>query len=228
MSDDEDVIVGRDPGRPLKNPRDERFCIAFVRCSSQTEAVREAGYDHKRPAEKGRRLLQRIDVKRRIEWLQGKVADKMTEDEAVTREWVRSELRHNVEVAKTPQPVLDRSGEPTGRIHRDLASANKALELLGKEQGMFVDRIRTEGTEAEIEGMGTEQLEALIKSYIADIGPQTVRRLLGDIERESDDGGPDAGGNAPTGEGSGGPAPESSEPVPTVSEAGGIPSSRVH
>jgi hypothetical protein len=37
-------------------------------------------------------------------------------------------------------PVLDRDGRPTGEYRYEGQVANKALELLGKEIGMFVDR----------------------------------------------------------------------------------------
>jgi hypothetical protein len=57
----------------------------------------------------------------------------------LTREWVLKELIENVKMAKSAIPVRTADGE-TGEYKQELPAANKALELLGKELGMFVDR----------------------------------------------------------------------------------------
>ena len=41
-------------------------------------------------------------------------------------------------------PVLDRYGKATGNVMRQHAAANRALELIGKEQGMFVERVKAD------------------------------------------------------------------------------------
>jgi phage terminase small subunit len=46
----------------------------------------------------------------------------------------------NAERALQHIPVLDRHGKPTGEYRYDGSVANRALELLGKQQGMFIDR----------------------------------------------------------------------------------------
>jgi hypothetical protein len=46
----------------------------------------------------------------------------------------------NVERAMQAEPVVDAEGVPTGQYVYNGNVANKALELLGKEQGMFIDR----------------------------------------------------------------------------------------
>ncbi len=38
------------------------------------------------------------------------------------------------------EPVLDRKGAPTGEYKFDSAGANRSLELLGKELGMFGEK----------------------------------------------------------------------------------------
>ena len=53
---------------------------------------------------------------------------------------MRYELVENVKMAKRAVPVFDREGEPTGEYEQQLAAANRALELIGKELGMFVDQ----------------------------------------------------------------------------------------
>lgn len=41
-------------------------------------------------------------------------------------------------------PVTDRDGMPTGEYRYDGSVANRALELLGKELGMFIDRSKVD------------------------------------------------------------------------------------
>jgi DUF438 domain-containing protein len=49
-------------------------------------------------------------------------------------------LQENVERAMSIEPVLDGKGHPTGVYKYQGSVANRALELLGKELGMFIDR----------------------------------------------------------------------------------------
>jgi hypothetical protein len=65
--------------------------------------------------------------------------EKVAHTIVVTREWVIQKLAENVELAMEPVAVVDRRGIPTGEYRHDGSIANKALELLGKELGMFRD-----------------------------------------------------------------------------------------
>jgi hypothetical protein len=58
---------------------------------------------------------------------------------AITKEWVLDELRKNVERASTAIPVTFR-GKKTGVYRFDANGVNRALELIGKELGMFSDK----------------------------------------------------------------------------------------
>ncbi len=49
-------------------------------------------------------------------------------------------LKRNLERSMQERPVLDSSGKPTGEYRYAGNVANKALELLGRELGMFVER----------------------------------------------------------------------------------------
>lgn len=57
----------------------------------------------------------------------------------VTREYVLMRLRHVADRAMSAEPVFDKEGQPTGEYKSDFPAANKALELLGKQLGMFKD-----------------------------------------------------------------------------------------
>jgi hypothetical protein len=78
---------------------------------------------------------------------------------AIDKEWVIERLRENVERAMQAQPVLDRAGNSTGSYVYNGATANRALELLGKELGMFIER-RENKIVDEFDSMTDEQIEA--------------------------------------------------------------------
>ena len=56
---------------------------------------------------------------------------------AVDRAWVMAKLTENVQRAMQVELVQDREGNPTGQYIYQGGVANRALELLGKELGMF-------------------------------------------------------------------------------------------
>jgi hypothetical protein len=102
------------------------------------------------------------------------------EDLGTARRWVREELRDIIRIAKGHQQVRGHDGQL--RYTTDLSAANRALELLGKESGMFAERLLTGDIDREIEGRTVEELEALLKTSILRIGPTTLRRLIGEVE----------------------------------------------
>jgi hypothetical protein len=64
------------------------------------------------------------------------------------------------------QPVLDRAGNPTGSYVYNGAAAYRALELLGKELGMFIER-RENKIVDEFDNMSNEELEAWLDERAA-------------------------------------------------------------
>lgn len=56
---------------------------------------------------------------------------------AITKERVMLEFWDNAMKAKGARPVLDDKGVPVGVFVADFAASNKALEMVGKELGMF-------------------------------------------------------------------------------------------
>ena len=55
----------------------------------------------------------------------------------IDRDYVLAGLKENFERAMQYKPVLDGKGKPTGEYAYSGAVANRALELLGKDLGMF-------------------------------------------------------------------------------------------
>jgi len=58
----------------------------------------------------------------------------------ISKGWIMERLKENVERAMTLKPIFDKDGTYTGMLEYNGHVANKALELLGREIGMFVER----------------------------------------------------------------------------------------
>ena len=69
----------------------------------------------------------------------------------VTREWVLERLAENVWRAMKIEPVTLR-GMPTGEYRYEGSVANRALELLGRELGLFVERSESVNTHHVVSG----------------------------------------------------------------------------
>ena len=102
------------------------------------------GYSERGAAQSANRLLKDAEVLLRVEEFRKAVEEpsreRAIEKAAVDKAWVLTELIEVVDMAKQAIPVLDRKGVPTGEYQQNLTAANRALELVGKELGMFVDR----------------------------------------------------------------------------------------
>jgi phage terminase small subunit len=129
----------------LSNPRHERFAQELANGISATEAYERAGFARNRVS--AHRLKQKPNIGERIsellkqrEHINAQATAKAIEKTALTKEWVIERLIENANRAMQNVPVLDRDGRPTGEYRYEGQVANKALELLGKEIGMFVDR----------------------------------------------------------------------------------------
>lgn len=132
----------------LKNARHERFAQELAKGKSAAQAYRVAGFKgDRRDASK---LRQHSDISRRVgelldrrEEVDSKAVELAIERTAITKEWVMERLRDNAERAMTAKPVTDHDGKETGEYRYDGSVANRALELLGREIGMFVVRSET-------------------------------------------------------------------------------------
>jgi hypothetical protein len=75
-------------------------------------------------------------IQRRIAEILGKAAEKAE----VNKAWVMGRLKETVERAMQAVPHLDHEGNPTGVYTYQGNVAIKALEMLGRELGMFAQR----------------------------------------------------------------------------------------
>src|SRR5262245_41234498 len=118
----------------LPKKRHELFAQGLAKGLGIGAAYEAAGYKPSPAA--ATRLSKNVKLQERVAELQAASAERAT----VTRQWMLERLKENVERCMTAMPVLDREGKPTGRYRYQNNLANKALELLGKALGRFVNR----------------------------------------------------------------------------------------
>lgn len=130
----------------LNNPKHERFAQELAKGLSIDKAYEAAGFKPNRGNASTLKQKQSIS---------GRVTEILSEREAIhaqatadaikaaalTKEWVIETLMENVARAMQAKPVRsDDDGEAIGEYQYQGNVANRALELLGKELGMFVER----------------------------------------------------------------------------------------
>lgn len=190
--------MSADTPRPYNATDLERFCVLVAAGETFTEAarlaerfeVRAEGLSRSVYASRGLALSRKPAVQARIAELKAEAEAQSRAKYAVDRDWVLRKLIDNVDRAMQAQPVLDAEGNPTGEYRYDGATANRALELIGKEFGMFVQRHEHRHT---LETLTDEQL--LARAHNAFLKLTAI---------EAAEGGTDSGDR---GDGGGAPAP---------------------
>lgn len=118
----------------LENQRHELFAQGLAQGMSADRAYSEAGYKPDRPH--ASRLATNGNIRQRVEELQSHYVKTVF----LNREWVIEQLIDNAKLAKAD---------------KDYGPANKAIELLGRELGMFIERAEV-GTPGEFDGLNVE------------------------------------------------------------------------
>lgn len=139
-------------------PRQGRFVEEYLKDLNATQAAIRAGYSAKTADVQGPRLLGNVRVGAAI--AAGKAA--RTKRAELSADWVLRNLRKNLQRALQAEPVLDSKGEPTGEYVYAGSVANRALELIGKHLGMFVERHEVTGKDGQ-PVFGLEALRALLE-----------------------------------------------------------------
>jgi hypothetical protein len=155
----------------LKNPRHEHFAQLVANGVTNTEAAKTAGFSEKRAMVTGSELATRPEVIGRIAELRVMVVERVTEKTAIDKAWVLNELIEVVKMGKAAEPIIGKDGESTGEVKQNLAAANKALELIGKEFGMFIDR--SEVKTGPLDGVAHDDLKQIndaIRSLLNPVG----------------------------------------------------------
>lgn len=119
------------------------------------DAVIAAGYSKNRDTAKSfsASLNAYPEVQKRIDWLASQRADmfidesrKAAEELGLSKKWVLQRLVDTYNMAITGEPILNSEGMQVG-TRQNLSAANKSLEMIGKELGMFSDRVKVSGDE---------------------------------------------------------------------------------
>ena len=126
----------------LENPKHEHFCILVAKGVIPAEAARTVGYSQSRAKVTASELSAKPEIKKRNNELLRQGAERAAEKIGVDKAWVMRELVEIVKLGKESSAILDQEGNPTGAFKppTNLPAANRALELIGKELAMFVDR----------------------------------------------------------------------------------------
>ncbi len=136
-------------------PRQARFVEEYLLDLNATAAAKRAGYSERTAYAQGQRLLKQVEIAAAIK----KAQDARSERTKIDQDWVIERLVGVYEASMEARPVCDKNGEEKGFTFNPTA-ANRALELIGKHKGMFIDR-KLIGLR-RIEDMTEDELVALL------------------------------------------------------------------
>lgn len=163
----------------LTNPKQERFAQELAKGKSADEAYQLAGYKANRgnanTLKQNESILTRVsDLLAEREFIHAQATADAVKSTALTKRWVIETLMENVAKSMQAKAVLNDDGEPIGEYSYQGNVANRALELLGKELGMFVDR-KEIGAPGDFDNLSDQALEEAVQVKAAELGLQTHR-----------------------------------------------------
>jgi len=167
----------------LKNPKHELFAQELASGTNASQAYRNAGFSDSRA--NACRLQQDERIRQRVGELleerrkqHAKASAKAVEKLGLDRQWVLSKLVENVERGLQARAVLDDEGKPIGEYRYDGGVVNRALELLGVEQGMFIKRTET-GQPGEFAAAQSEHdVLTMIRAQLGDEMADAITQAL--------------------------------------------------
>jgi hypothetical protein len=164
----------------FRSTQQETFAQAIALGQHAVEAAEAAGYV---PSINGAGArLRGAEVRARVAQLQAEIAERAVEIAAIDKSWVMRRLKENAERAMSIEPVLDGKGDPKGVYKYQGSVANRALELLGKELGMFIDRNEVKTSmEIRVERMTRAERLAYARELL-----EGARKYLPAGERDGD------------------------------------------
>ena len=152
----------------LRSVKEERFASSVAEGMTRAEAYKSAGYIGKDPQLRADNLCRKKEVKGRIKELTARISKRAVDRAAkklhLTKEMVLAELWDNAQKGAT--------------VKGGSSVRNRALELIGKELGMFKDGEPEKPL--DMENLTAEQLRQLLGPELAaeaDIDPTDPRNL---------------------------------------------------
>jgi phage terminase small subunit len=133
----------------LHNPKHERFAQELAKGTPAASCYEVAGFKPNR--HNAATLARQQHISTRVseildkrEVIHAQATADAIKSTALTKEWVIETLKENVAKAMQAASVTDSEGNPIGEFQYQGSVANRALELLGKELGMFIERTQNE------------------------------------------------------------------------------------
>ncbi len=145
---------------PKLTPKQSRFVEEYLIDLNATQAAIRAGYSEKTARAIGAENLTKPNI---VAALMVAITNRSERTE-IDQDWVVERLIEVVDKALQEKEVFDRQGKSTGEFRFDSAGANRALELLGKHHGMFMNRVKltlegeAAGSLAKLMGVKPEDL----------------------------------------------------------------------
>ena len=156
--------------------RQDDFARNVAKGMTETEAAIRAGYSAKTARGNVNRLMAIDGVRALIDQLRAKVSAKCEVDLA----FVIGGLRDNALRCQAVVPVFDSDGRELGEYKFDSSGSNRALELLGKHLGAFVDR-----TQIELGDSTRQHIERIVQIIMDEVDPDTAQRIINRISGET-------------------------------------------
>jgi phage terminase small subunit len=124
----------------LKNSKHEMFAHGVAKGVAIAQAYIDAGFSEKGANPSGARLLRNATIAARVDEIKANIEKSVEAKVGVSKAWVIEKLQQNLARAMQEVEICDNKGKGTGEFRYEGNVANKALELIGKELGMFKDR----------------------------------------------------------------------------------------
>jgi len=116
-------------------PKQKKFCLEYMKDLNATKAAERAGYSKKT----ARFTACKMITKHNIQEYLGKLSQAQEERTQITADSVLERLNEIADRCLQKIPIIV-DGKKTGEYKFDSAGANRALELIGKHKGMFIER----------------------------------------------------------------------------------------
>lgn len=175
-------MAGASPKKPAEITVAQRdaFCQAFSVSFNAAEAARKAGIPATAAKMFGKRMLDDpAAIARIVEIVNARA--KELHDEGYD---VIAKVREVVDRCMQGTPVYRKGGERVeGALWMfDAASALRGLELLGKQQGMFIGKFDITVNEAK----AREAIKRALEIVATHVKPETFRKIVADLEAAGD------------------------------------------
>jgi len=145
----------------------EAYCRSRAMGMGIREALQASKYDIT-PATARQWEKKNLNIIKRIEELSAIATNNAILKTGLNRTWVIERLMSVVDRCMQAEPVKDRDGNETGEFKFDSNGANRALQLLGSELGMFTPKEEKPGD--EYANLSDADLTRLAQELVAQTG----------------------------------------------------------